>query len=471
MKHEKLKRLCQGVVSGVLCALAWSTTTYGATIRADFRVNLRSEGSRLGDIILTVEPGQIAQLLDSDEDWFLVGYQGMTGYSHSSFWSGHTLRAADWAKLRETAHPQSPVLARIAKGTEVIVFGRSGDWLFLSLHGIQGFSHRSNWEVSSELFQRLPHVISEPLDLTRPNQLIPRASAAVSSAGDRYEVLTEIPVFETAKAAQMALEPSGKEPPGAFIILNVWNGMLKLRSATGSSTFWMNPKDNDGVSSGLPNGQAPDSTQTQIETARIGAVWNVRSSLPGHIEAREAASGDNPAVTVTPGTYYIFNIYRGMFNVSTDPTVPGAWINPAKEAALTDAPPEMSEQADHPTGMQVVAEAKKLIGAPYIFGAESWEEGGFDCSGLTQFVYSQVGIDIPRLASAQWAGITSKVTQPLPGDIVAFEKEGKVYHVGIYIGDGQMIHAPKPGALVKLSSLDWWYRNSVVKGFLRPYSK
>lgn len=123
-------------------------------------------------------------------------------------------------------------------------------------------------------------------------------------------------------------------------------------------------------------------------------------------------------------------------------------------------------------GDQIVEEARKILGTPYIYGAESWAEGGFDCSGLTQYVYSQLNIKIPRTASNQWARISRKVTVPRPGDLIAFNKveEGGVYHIGIYIGNDQMIHAPKPGDVVKISNLDWWFRNGWVQGFLRPYS-
>ena len=123
-------------------------------------------------------------------------------------------------------------------------------------------------------------------------------------------------------------------------------------------------------------------------------------------------------------------------------------------------------------GDQIVEEARKILGTPYIYGAESWAEGGFDCSGLTQYVYSQLNIKIPRTASNQWARISRKVTVPRPGDLIAFNKveEGGVYHVGIYIGNDQMIHAPQPGDVVKVSNLDWWFRNGWVQGFLRPYS-
>lgn len=94
-------------------------------------------------------------------------------------------------------------------------------------------------------------------------------------------------------------------------------------------------------------------------------------------------------------------------------------------------------------GSAIVAEASKYIGIPYVWGGTT--TSGFDCSGLTQYVYARFGISIPRLAEDQTATL-QHVSNPQPGDIVAWG-----YHVGIYAGNGMVIHAPKPGDVVKIS--------------------
>ncbi len=463
MKKRNIRLVTGSVLAAALMlSPVWDKAAQAATVKADFSVNLRSGGSRQAEKIATVQPGQVAELLDSKDGWFLVSYQGVAGYSYSSFWSAHTIRPTARANLRETAHPQGRILDRIAPATEVIVTGRSGDWLSLVVDGIRGFSHRSNWELSEELFLGLPHVIPAPLDLTDQTPLQTGNAGALPSAGDQYEVISGIPAYPSAKAAGSGDESIGLEPAGNYLVRRVQSGMIELSPSAGSESVWIDPADNKGIrrSEGSP-------------TVRIGGIWRVDSPLPGFITSRDAAAGRDQAVTVTPGTYHIFNLHGGMINVSTDPSVPGAWIDPPEESpppeklpgSLPVAPPAGDSAGQ---GARIVAEAEKLIGAPYILGAESWEEGGFDCSGVTQFVYRQLGITIPRRASQQWAGIGNKVTERMPGDIIAIEKEGRVYHVGIYIGDNRMIHAPKPGDFVKVSDLGWWVKNSRIKGYLRP---
>ena len=91
----------------------------------------------------------------------------------------------------------------------------------------------------------------------------------------------------------------------------------------------------------------------------------------------------------------------------------------------------------------------KYLGIPYAWGGAS--PAGFDCSGLVMYVYAQLGILLPHYAAAQY-GFGSPVSrdQLQPGDLVFFDG---LSHVGIYIGGGQVVHAPQTGDVVKISSL------------------
>jgi cell wall-associated NlpC family hydrolase len=93
-----------------------------------------------------------------------------------------------------------------------------------------------------------------------------------------------------------------------------------------------------------------------------------------------------------------------------------------------------------------------LLGIPYLWGGES-TSSGFDCSGLVQFVYSEVGIALPRVAQDQFdAGpLVPPGAAVQPGDLVFFGSSvNDVEHVGMYLGDGLMLDAPHTGAVVRL---------------------
>jgi peptidoglycan DL-endopeptidase CwlO len=104
------------------------------------------------------------------------------------------------------------------------------------------------------------------------------------------------------------------------------------------------------------------------------------------------------------------------------------------------------------------------LGKRYVWGATG--PNTFDCSGLTQFVWRQAGVLIPRVAADQYAWtIPVPLSQLLPGDLVFFGRTD-IHHVGIYIGDGLMINAPYTGTVVQVSTI-WW---SDLAGFGRVHA-
>lgn len=108
---------------------------------------------------------------------------------------------------------------------------------------------------------------------------------------------------------------------------------------------------------------------------------------------------------------------------------------------------------------EVVKIALKYLGVPYVWGGSS-PEAGFDCSGLTQYVYQEAGISIPRSSRTQFAAgayiAADRLDMLRPGDLVFFgfnADPALIHHVGIYVGDGNFIHAPMTGQDVMVSSL------------------
>ena len=105
----------------------------------------------------------------------------------------------------------------------------------------------------------------------------------------------------------------------------------------------------------------------------------------------------------------------------------------------------------------VVAEARRYLGVPYLWGGTDPAKG-LDCSGFAQLVYGNVGIDLPRTSSQQaTAGRpVASLAEAHPGDLVFFDySSGRpgIDHVGIYVGDGKMIAAPQAGEVVKVQDV------------------
>jgi cell wall-associated NlpC family hydrolase len=115
------------------------------------------------------------------------------------------------------------------------------------------------------------------------------------------------------------------------------------------------------------------------------------------------------------------------------------------DAIVPVAPPPDGSKAS-----QVIAIAMQYLGVPYVWGGASPSQG-FDCSGLTTYVFAQIGISLPHHAASQYNYGTPVSQDDLqPADLVFFNGLG---HMGMYIGGGQFIHAPHTGDVVKISSI------------------
>jgi len=112
----------------------------------------------------------------------------------------------------------------------------------------------------------------------------------------------------------------------------------------------------------------------------------------------------------------------------------------------------------------LVDTARGYLGVPYLFGGTT--ERGFDCSGLTSAVYQLNGLHLPRSSQAQFeAGSPVELDRARAGDLVFFATSGgsRVSHVGLYLGQGDFLHAPRPGQGIRQDVLaDRYYQRALV---------
>lgn len=123
--------------------------------------------------------------------------------------------------------------------------------------------------------------------------------------------------------------------------------------------------------------------------------------------------------------------------------------SPGQETALSTGSPD----ARTASGQSVVNAAMTHLGVPYLWGGTD-PEHGFDCSGLVQDAYRQVGVEMPKWSRNQATmGVeVGSIEDALPGDVLTFGEP--VTHVALYVGDGRMLHAPKTGEVVKIEAIN-----------------
>jgi hypothetical protein len=183
----------------------------------------------------------------------------------------------------------------------------------------------------------------------------------------------------------------------------------------------------------------------------------------------------DPSLGLAPGTQLLVGLARAAHpavRTSSAAVVLGLPQLPAAQASMAGVPAFFEPDIPLNTlGGQAVALAYRFLGVPYVWGGAT--PNGFDCSGLTMYVYAELGIRLGHYTGFQYyQGRRVPRDQLQPGDLVFFHasSSGVPGHEGMYVGNGSFIHAPHTGDVVKVSSLyETRYALSYV-GAVRPYA-
>ncbi len=220
---------------------------------------------------------------------------------------------------------------------------------------------------------------------------------------------------------------------------------------------------------------APTGVSSPIPTDEPSPVPTAMLQLaPAEMPSPVPAEMPSLVLTETPNPMW-------MDVASPAPTeVPSPAPTDAPSPAPTEMPPAPTEAPSYTLtvpganaqGSDVAAFAMQFVGVPYVWSGA--DLNGFDCSGFTQYVYRQFGVDLPRVAADQYSDqYGTIVTDPnglKPGDLIFFANtyEPGITHVGIYIGNGDVVQAMGPGIGVAVGNLreDYWAQH--YYGALRP---
>ncbi|MDO5711286.1 MAG: transglycosylase SLT domain-containing protein [Micrococcales bacterium] len=189
-------------------------------------------------------------------------------------------------------------------------------------------------------------------------------------------------------------------------------------------------------------------------TAAAPFVWDP-GAAPGQLIRKPGAAAALAAPPVTQGTAPVAAGPTGVGGSTATPAVDG--VDPTSAVAPVEGVAGTSKVD------ALLATAKKYLGVPYKWGGTD-PRSGLDCSGFTQLVFKQHGYQLPRVARQQQnQGVSiPSLADAKPGDLVTFGRPAT--HIGIYLGNNKMIHAPRTGDVVKVSTL--WKTPSSIRRIL-----
>jgi len=186
------------------------------------------------------------------------------------------------------------------------------------------------------------------------------------------------------------------------------------------------------TSSPAATAQSTSAASLLAETAGSSSADTDFSAVMRSLTGSAQASGSTAAAPAGSGTTSV-------------PTTSGP-TTPARSVSASQ-----SQSNSGVNGSDVVAQAKKYLGVPYVWGGTD-PQVGLDCSGLVQLVFKDLGVTVPRVTydQAEVGTEVDTLAEAKPGDLIV-TRNGD--HIGIYVGNNQMLHAPKPGKDVEIREM------------------
>lgn len=438
-------------------------------------INFRREPNTLDltNIIGKLPNGAACNIIENNPEgyagWALVSSGGMQGYvSNQYLLTGEeaVARVPDLIRERATVVTEklrmrsAPVIedgntiGSAVKGEKYQVIGREGDWLQVISDNLDGYEYA--------YMSALPENVSVGYGLNEARTMNLRAmvlnmydNLAVSTA-ENYVNIRETP--EEGDYSNIV----GKFPGYAGAeLLGEENGWYKIKS--GKVTGYVK-------SEWVATGGAAENLA--VEHASLMAIVNTEA-----LNVRSEANLDSEAWTqVTKDQRYnVLDQLDGWVQLELDTgddadEVQGAYVSTrdnnvqvtyALQEAVEYYPAVEAANAAAAFRNQIVNYACQFVGNPYVWGGTSLTNGA-DCSGFTQSVLKHFGISIPRVSRDQArAGVRVTSDQMKPGDLVFYaNKSGTVNHVGMYIGNGQVVNAASRRSGIRIYA--WNYRTPVA---------
>ena len=340
---------------------------------------------------------------------------------------------ADALNVRSGPSTSYSITTKLYKGDKVEILETSNGW-----HKIKASNGKIGW-VSGDYIKVSSGSTSQPSTSTTKATVTATSLNVRSGAGTSYSVITKLPKGTVVDVLESAS-----------------NGWKKIKTS-GGTTGWVSGEY-------LTTGSAGNSS-TNNSTSQTSYKATVNTDS---LNMRKDAGTSYSVITkLSKGTVVdvLESASNGWKKIKTSNGTIG-WVS---GSYLANGVVEQTSTPSTNKVQAVIDLAHKQLGKPYVWGAEG--PNSFDCSGLIYYVYKNAaGITLPRTSSAQYsAGVAVSRSNLKAGDLIfsSTDGTGNITHVAIYVGDGQMIHAPRNGKNVEKVSINNSYWNKAYVGARR----
>ena len=429
------------VAIGATDSYAVQTGTVTASV-----LNIRSGAGTNYSVITKAYKGESVDILDTNNGWYKVKLSnGKIGWASSDYInrtsnsnnnsqngtviSGYGKVTASALNVRSGAGTNYSVVTKAYQGDKVELLESSNGWYKIKLS-----NGKVGW-ASSDYITKVNDSSNNNSQngtaISGYGKVTASALNVRSGAGTSYSVVTK--VYQGDKVE----------------LLESLNGWYKIKLSNGK-VGWASSdyitKVNDSSNNNSQNGTAISGYGKVTASA-----LNVRSGAgTSYSVVTKAYQGDKVELLESLNGWYKIKLSNGKVGWASSDYI--TKIDNSNNNTEDEVPSTDKAQA-------VVNLATKQLGKPYVWGAEG--PNSFDCSGLIYYVYKNAaGISLPRTSTEQSrVGTTVSMSNLKPGDLIfsSTDGSGRVNHVGVYVGNNEMIHAPKPGDVVKKTKMNTSY--------------
>ncbi|MGJ0907917.1 SH3 domain-containing protein [Clostridium botulinum] len=449
-------------------------------------LNVRSSANLSSSIIGSLKNGSSVSILGKTGSWYKIKYGSKVAYVSSNYISSSnnsnsssdnnsststgkgTVKLSSTSSslnLRENPSLSSKILGGLSHGSSVDILGKTGSWYKIKYGSKIGYvsnqfittSNSSNSSGSSVTNQRFGTVyLSNKYSTLNVRKNAGTNSSVISSLayGSKVEILSssgEWYKINFKNTTGYVYSKYIKDTAQKVVAFNQSASQDK-KYGVNETKVTVNNKNAEVVKSNTENEKKLVTMKSEKEQERKKSYEPVQTKSTEEAQRKATEEAQRKAA-----------------EEAQRKAAEEAQRKAAEEAQRKESEVEASESQSKgqsnvsekapATHGDVTSYARQYLGTPYVYGGTS--PSGFDCSGFVQYVYrNAAGISLPRTTYDQ-IGVGSRVSQDQlqPGDLV-FPDAG---HVGIYIGGGQMIHASKPGDVVKISSVWAFYAGVRIK--------
>ncbi len=450
-------------------------------------LNMRKSASTSSAIMTTMPKGTEVIVLSTEKSWSKIIYNNQIGYAYSSYLTADkdvsgkfgtgTISGTD-VRMRKGAGTSYSIIGTYGKGTKMTVTGASGNWYKVSYNSTTGYVCADYMTISVSSSSSSSSSSTSTTTKTYTGKIIGTDVRMRSGAGTSYSILgtyssgVTMTVYSSTNG-WYKVKYDGKTGYvyGSYMHITPTTAYSENKNGTitGSGVrMRMGPSTDFSIVTELSKGTSVKISGEYANWYEVSVNGKYGYVCKDYLKISAGLNSENSVGTVTgsavrirkgPGTSYDIVGYCDSGAQVIISGKSGNWYaisyNNINGYICADY---VSTGANSDLANRIIATAKEYLGTPYVYGGASPD--GFDCSGFVHYIYEQFGYHLERGATSQYNtnGVKVDKSNLKPADLVFFsDSVDPIGHVGIYIGDGQFIHASSGKGCVTINKLDDYY--------------